>query len=96
MTEVLHNTRPPASHISGGGIVAAGLSAMCIDKPRVRANLNEMNISLPAALEDFVSTQLRSGEFCDASEVVSEALRLLREEREGKAMEEMRAAFAGV
>jgi putative addiction module CopG family antidote len=55
-----------------------------------------MNVSLPAALEDFVSSQVNSGEFGDASEVVGEALRLLREEQERKTMEEMRAAFAGV
>ncbi len=55
-----------------------------------------MKVSLPSALEDFVSSQVKSGEFDDASDVVGEALRLLRAEREGKAMEEMRAAFAGV
>jgi putative addiction module CopG family antidote len=55
-----------------------------------------MNVSLPAALEGFVSSQVKSGEFGDAGEVVCEALRLLREQRETKAMEEMRAAFAGV
>jgi putative addiction module CopG family antidote len=47
-------------------------------------------------LEDFVSSQVHSGEFGDASEVVGEALRLLRNERETKAVEEMRTAFAGV
>jgi putative addiction module CopG family antidote len=55
-----------------------------------------MKVSLPPALEDFVSSQVKSGEFDDASEVVGEALRLLRESRASKAMEEMRAAFAGV
>ncbi len=55
-----------------------------------------MKVSLPSALESFVSSQVKSGEFGDAGEVVCEALRLLREERESKAMEEMRAAFAGV
>lgn len=55
-----------------------------------------MKVSLPSALEDFVSNQVESGEFDDAGEVVREALRLLRNERESKAMEEMRAAFAGV
>ena len=55
-----------------------------------------MKVSLPSALEDFVSSQVNSGEFGDAGEVVCEALRLLREERETKAVEEMRAAFAGV
>jgi putative addiction module CopG family antidote len=42
-------------------------------------------------LEDFVSSQVNSGEFGDASEVVGEALRLLQEEQERKTMEEMRA-----
>ena len=55
-----------------------------------------MKVSLPSALEDFVSNQVESGEFSDASQVVGEALRLLRGERERKAMDEMRAAFAGV
>jgi putative addiction module CopG family antidote len=62
----------------------------------MRGKLKEVKISLPSALEDFVSSQVKSGEFDDASQVVSEALRLLREERESKAREEMRAAFAGV
>ena len=62
----------------------------------MRAKLRMMKVSLPPALEDFVSRQVNSGEFGDAGEVVCEALRLLREERESKAMEEMRAAFAGV
>jgi putative addiction module CopG family antidote len=55
-----------------------------------------MNVSLPAALKDFVNSQVKSGEFGDANEVVREALRLLRQERENKAMQEMRDAFAGV
>jgi putative addiction module CopG family antidote len=55
-----------------------------------------MKVSLPSALEDFVSNQVNSGEFGDANEVVGEALRLLRDEQETKAMAEMRAAFAGV
>ena len=55
-----------------------------------------MKVSLPPALEEFVSSQVKSGEYDDASEVVGEALRLLRDERENKAIEEMRSAFAGV
>ncbi len=55
-----------------------------------------MKVSLPSALEDFVSRKVSSGEFGDAGEVVREALRLMRKEQEAKAMEEMRAAFAGV
>jgi len=51
---------------------------------------------LPSALEDFVSRQVKSGEFGDAGEVVREALRLLRKEQEARALEEMRSAFAGV
>jgi len=55
-----------------------------------------MNVTLPSALEEFVSSQVKSGEFDDASDVVREALRLMRNEHEAKAMEEMRVAFAGV
>ncbi|HTA28998.1 MAG TPA: type II toxin-antitoxin system ParD family antitoxin [Candidatus Cybelea sp.] len=55
-----------------------------------------MKVSLPSALEEFVTSQVNSGEFGDASDVMGEALRLLRNERETKAMEEMRTAFAGV
>jgi putative addiction module CopG family antidote len=55
-----------------------------------------MNVSLPAALEEFVSSQVKSGEFGDASEVVGEAVRLLRDAQERAAMDGMRAAFAGV
>ena len=51
---------------------------------------------MPSALEDFVSSQVNSGEFEDAGEVVREALRLLRNEHEAKSMAEMRTAFAGV
>jgi antitoxin ParD1/3/4 len=67
-----------------------------IDKRKYPGNVNCMNVSLPSALEEFVSSQVKSGEFGDASEVVREALRLLRDERETRAMKEMRAAFAGV
>ena len=55
-----------------------------------------MKVSLPSALEDFITSQVDSGEFGDASEVVGEALRLWRNARETKAIEEMRTAFAGV
>ena len=40
-----------------------------------------MNVSLTPKLEKFVRTQVRSGEFNNASEVVREALRLLQERR---------------
>ena len=55
-----------------------------------------MKVSLPSALEEFVSSQVKSGEFGDAGEIVCLALRRLREDQESKAMENMRAAFAGV
>ncbi len=55
-----------------------------------------MKVSLPSALEEFVNNQVKSGEFHDPSQVVGEALRLLRDARESKAMDEMRSAFAGV
>lgn len=46
-----------------------------------------MNVSLPSNLSDFVETELANGEYGSASEVVREALRLLKRE---KAMEEER------
>jgi antitoxin ParD1/3/4 len=55
-----------------------------------------MNVSLPQTWEEFVVGQVSSGEFGNASEVVREALRLLREQQEARALEEMRAAFAHV
>jgi len=55
-----------------------------------------MNVSLPRNWEEFVASQVACGEFGNASEVVREALRLLREQQEKRAMEEMRAAFAQV
>jgi len=69
---------------------------MGVDKNRIPGNLKKMNVLLPSALEDFVSSQVKSGEFDDAGEVVRQALRLLRNEQEVRAMEAMRAAFAGV
>lgn len=55
-----------------------------------------MNVSLPPTWEQFVAGQVSAGEFGNASEVVREALRLLRDRQESRALEEMRAAFAGV
>ena len=55
-----------------------------------------MNVSLPQPWEQFVASQVSAGEFGNASEVVREALRLLRDQQESRASEEMRAAFAGV
>jgi putative addiction module CopG family antidote len=50
----------------------------------------------PKLGEQFVASQVTSGEFGNASEVVREALRLLGEQQETRAMEGMRAAFSGV
>ncbi len=55
-----------------------------------------MNVSLPPTWEQFVASQVSAGEFGNASEVVREALRLLREQQESRAQAEMEAAFAGV
>ena len=55
-----------------------------------------MNVSLPKTWEEFVAGQVSSGEFGNASEVVREALRLLREQQEARAVKEMRGAFAQV
>ncbi len=55
-----------------------------------------MDVSLPQPWEQFVATQVSAGEFGNAREVVREALRLLRDQQESRASEEMRAAFAGV
>ena len=55
-----------------------------------------MNVSLPQTWEQFVASQVQAGEFGNASEVVREALRLLRNQQESHAQAEMRAAFAGV
>jgi putative addiction module CopG family antidote len=55
-----------------------------------------MNVSLPRTWAEFVAGQVSSGEFGNASEVVREALRLLREQQESRAVEDMRPAFAKV
>ena len=41
-----------------------------------------MNVSLPAELAQFVQTEVSSGDYSTASEVVREGLRLLRRQRE--------------
>jgi antitoxin ParD1/3/4 len=46
-----------------------------------------MNVSLPHNLSDFVESELASGEYGSASEVVRDALRLLKRE---KALEQER------
>ncbi len=55
-----------------------------------------MNVSLPPTWEQFVATQVRAGEYGNASEVVRDALRLLREQQETRAEQELRAAFGDV
>lgn len=55
-----------------------------------------MNISLPSAWKEFVASQVTSGEFGNASEVVREALRLLRQQQAARALDEIRSAFAHV
>ena len=55
-----------------------------------------MNVSLPQTWEQFVASQVSAGEYGNASEVVREALRLLRDQQESRARAEMQAAFAGV
>ncbi|MBI2239718.1 MAG: type II toxin-antitoxin system ParD family antitoxin [Magnetospirillum gryphiswaldense] len=40
-----------------------------------------MNVSLPAEMAAFVEAELASGDYASASEVVRDALRLLRRER---------------
>ena len=46
-----------------------------------------MNVSLTPELEQFVSTKVESGRYNSASEVVREALRLLEEQDQAKAMQ---------
>lgn len=45
-----------------------------------------MNVSLTPELEKFVSTKVESGRYNSASEVVREALRLLEEHEQAKAV----------
>ena len=54
-----------------------------------------MNFSLTPALEQFVRDRAKSGDYNNASEVVREALRLLRRAEEQRAlkMERLRAAI---
>ena len=55
-----------------------------------------MKVSLPPTWEQFVAGQVSAGEFGNASEVVREALGLLRDQQEVRARTEMAAAFSGV
>ena len=54
-----------------------------------------MNVSLTPALEQFVRDRAKSGDYNNASEVVREALRLLRRAEEQRALklERLRAAI---
>ncbi|MCH8036843.1 MAG: type II toxin-antitoxin system ParD family antitoxin [Proteobacteria bacterium] len=54
-----------------------------------------MNVSLTPSLEQFVRDRAESGDYNNASEVVREAIRLLRrvEERRALKMERLRAAI---
>ena len=72
------------------------MESSTVDFRSVRGEIDCVKVSLPAALENFVSGQVRSGEFGDASAVVSEAVRMMREAREKAALGEMQRAFAGV
>lgn len=49
-----------------------------------------MNVSLPVAMVEFIDSMVSSGGYSSSSEVVREALRLLREER---SIAEQRAAI---
>jgi putative addiction module CopG family antidote len=55
-----------------------------------------MKISLSKRWKQFVTAQVHAGEFGNVSEVLCEALRLLRDHQESRAQAEMRSAFAGV
>ena len=50
-----------------------------------------MNVSLPRELAAFVEDEVASGDYSTASEVVREALRLLRREREREQYEQKMA-----
>ena len=52
-----------------------------------------MNVSLSEYWEKFVAQQIASGQYGNASEVIREALRHWRDERERKVMEDFRAAW---
>jgi putative addiction module CopG family antidote len=79
---------------AAGTLSAPG--AKRVDKGCLRGKLMEVKVSLPAALEDFVSSQVKSGEFDDASEVVGEALRLPREAHESKAWRKCEPPLPGL
>src|ERR1041385_4355918 len=50
-------------------------------EPRWRIEMATMNVSLSEEFVDFVNREVASGEYGSASEVVREALRLLRREK---------------
>src|SRR5258708_4409852 len=76
--------------------LTTSFSTRCPLLPCCSSDGHGIGMFMPDIKQKAVTSQVKSGEFDDASEVVSEALRLLREERERKAMEEMRVAFSGV
>ena len=45
----------------------------------------KLNVSLPPDVAEFVDTEIASGDYANASDVVSDALRLLRQERDAEA-----------
>jgi len=52
-----------------------------------------MNVSLSEYWEKFIAQQITTGQYGNASEVIREALRYWREERERRAMEGFQAAW---
>ena len=52
-----------------------------------------MNVSLSEYWEKFIAQQIASGQYGNASEIIREALRHWRDERERKALEEFRSAW---
>lgn len=52
-----------------------------------------MNVSLSDYWEEFIAQQIASGQYGNASEVIRDALRHWRDERERKAIEEFRVAW---
>jgi putative addiction module CopG family antidote len=52
-----------------------------------------MNVSLSEYWEKFIGQQIATGQYGNSSEVIREALRYWRDERERKAMEEFRGVW---
>ncbi len=53
-----------------------------------------MNVLLPAPWEQWIQSQVRSGEYGSANEVIREALRLFRDLQEERGERELRRAFS--